>query len=522
MDFVPQSRVMLLGDVPLDNTYRDTLTFDSIDAQFQYFSSKVRASFEYNEFTYQRVQRAVRVPANAEKLWDVNYMMFQNSNYGSRWFYAFVTDVRYVSPETTEVSFEIDDMQSWVFLRTIHPSFVVREHVNNDAIGANLIDEGLATGEPYIWWRRYDSLGTDIGFVMASTVNAAGEPETGGVYGGIYSGAALYGYNRQEGGEINQFIASVTEAGKAEGIVAINTIPAKALELRGSDKKFQPGSTLYSDTTNPLRNTDFEGYVPKNNKLFCYPYSYLQVQTVKGASMIYRWEYFGTYTPSFNVIGSVSLNPELICIPLHYAGASNPDSYLLTLGGFPSCSWNSDGFKNWYAQNQLSTTMGMIGSAFAGGIPTNPVSAVTQVGSNAFNVLSQIAGLEDRSVRAPIHSGGQGASGIFAATQRYNFEFVSYAIKRDFAVTIDNYFSMYGYKVNKLKVPNIVGRKEWNYVQTSGAMITGTCPFSAISHMRQILDKGITFWHNPANVGNYDLDNSIVGGGTNGTTNEQG
>ena len=38
-------------------------------------------------------------------------MMFQNSAYGDKWFYAFITSVEYVNDVTSNISFEIDVMQ---------------------------------------------------------------------------------------------------------------------------------------------------------------------------------------------------------------------------------------------------------------------------------------------------------------------------------------------------------------------------------------------------------------------------
>lgn len=40
------------------------------------------------------------------------------------------------------------------------------------------------------------------------------------------------------------------------------------------------------------------------------------------------------------------------------------------------------------------------------------------------------------------------------------------SIKQEYARVIDNFFNMYGYKVNDVKIPNITGRLNWNYVKT--------------------------------------------------------
>ena len=83
-------------------------------------------------------------------------------------------------------------------------------------------------------------------------------------------------------------------------------------------------------------------------------------------------------------------------------------------------------------------------------------------------------------------------------------------ITKEYAKSIDDYFSMYGYKTLKLKVPNIKGRRSWNFVKVVNANITGSMPADDLKRIIQIFENGITFWHTP-DLGNYALDNSIVG-----------
>ena len=52
MSFEPMTTVRLLKSVPLDNSYSDTLTFDTAADQTSYFLSKTK--FTANELTYQR------------------------------------------------------------------------------------------------------------------------------------------------------------------------------------------------------------------------------------------------------------------------------------------------------------------------------------------------------------------------------------------------------------------------------------------------------------------------------------
>ena len=55
--------------------------------------------------------------------------------------------MEYINENCTLIYFETDCFQTWQFNLNIKRSFVVREHTNNDTIGANIVPEGLETGE---------------------------------------------------------------------------------------------------------------------------------------------------------------------------------------------------------------------------------------------------------------------------------------------------------------------------------------------------------------------------------------
>ena len=134
----PNTVIRILHNCPLDKTYDHTIYFSSENAQISYFQGLTKYTF--TEQTYQRVQRGkARVQRKAEDLYDCNYMMFQNSSFGNKWFYAFITSVEYVNNITSEISFEIDVMQTWFFDYTLEDCFVEREHSVTDNIGDNLV-----------------------------------------------------------------------------------------------------------------------------------------------------------------------------------------------------------------------------------------------------------------------------------------------------------------------------------------------------------------------------------------------
>ena len=76
------------------------------------------------------------------------------------------------------------------------------------------------------------------------------------------------------------------------------------------------------------------------------------------------------------------------------------------------------------------------------------------------------------------------------------------------AQSIDRFFTMYGYRVNQVKTPSCNNRQQWTYIKTSGCIVHGNLPASAAREIEAAFNRGIRFWANPENIGNYTLNNS--------------
>ena len=76
----------------------------------------------------------------------------------------------------------------------------------------------------------------------------------------------------------------------------------------------------------------------------------------------------------------------------------------------------------------------------------------------------------------------------------------------EYAAIVDDFLDMYGYQVDRVKIPNRTGRPYWNYVKCQNSCHVGNVPSDMMSQINQIYDAGITFWHT-SDVGNYSLNN---------------
>ena len=152
MEILPSNRVRLIENVPFSISYQDIIQFDNATAQQNYFNSLPYV--EFDNITYVRNNGKIKVSANRETLLDYNYMYFQNNNYGTKIFYAFITNVEYVNPNTSLISFVIDEWQTWCFNIDFKPTFIERKHCRRwNADGSpviNTVPEGLDYGTEYI------------------------------------------------------------------------------------------------------------------------------------------------------------------------------------------------------------------------------------------------------------------------------------------------------------------------------------------------------------------------------------
>lgn len=572
---VPNSEVYILKNVPLEPSYDHTIWFDSPEQQATAFTTYALA-FYFNKVSYQRYPRPyITLDKTADELYNCNYMMFRNTSYGTKWFYAFITQIEYISNTTSRIYYTIDPMQTYLFDVNVGECFVEREHAMTDAIGDNLNPESFEFGE-YVYDADYfPNLFLKANYVICIlatweavyednkwVIKDASTGGVGGVDSGIYTGLTknLFTYDIANPKacvqDANAVIEAATKANKADGIVSITMYP-KFFMNWSITGDLATGLVPHTVDSIPAFTGTFDGYKPKNNKLYTAPFCGVYVDNLQGNAANYAYEYFENRKPTFNIVGAVNGNLECASIPLNYKGLPTNFQESLIMGGFPQCAWNVDTFKAWIAQNKYAiaagvantaidtvkqvalaaTGVGMAGevagmsAAMSGAGSAQTIQAVGQYANayqNAQNVsyntqgdilnktINLVAQVKTASTQ-PNHARGQQSSSVFCAMGYQGFHYMPYRIQGQFAKIVDDFFSMYGYKTNRLKVPNRNGRKAWNYVKTCGCNLTGSAPADVTAALVNIYDKGITFWRcidlsagNPfTRVGNYSLDNSL-------------
>ena len=526
----PQTELRLIK-CPIESDNKNQMNFSSKTTQYNYFNSLDH--LEVDNFTYQRKDSVIRYPAHIDTILQYNYVMYQNEAYTNKWFYAFITNMEYINDNMTNITIKTDVYQTWQFDMVWKRSFVEREHVNDDTIGKHTLPENLETGEYKINDVDVDTNlddAEDIHYYLATTLDLSGvgldnplKQSGGGVYNGVYSGCNYWRFSRANYGSIKNILQWIANCGQIDGIVGLFLCPSY-LDTSGSNK--------VAETTTPVSHTitfnkkyGLDGYTPKNNKLYTYPYCFLSVTNGGGNYNILRYELFSSSNCNFTVKsllapgGSIRLNPK------NYNGRSENQQEVLSLGKFPICNYNVDMYTNWLTQNSvniLGTTLsaddlnglaaissgvfGTAGSILSGnvlGAGQGIVNSVVGIG-NAVAQKKQHE-LMTNAVRGDLNNGD-----IVTATNNNNFKFYHMSVRQEYAKIIDQYFSMFGYSINEVKIPNITGRTNWNYIKTIGANIEGDIPENDINELKSIFNNGITIWHNATTYLDYSQNNSIA------------
>lgn len=540
----PQTDVYLLK-VPLEMDEVNQLTFNNATAQYNYFNSLPKRAVD--NFTYQRKDGTIRYGASFDDIIEYNYVMYRNDAYSNKWFYAYIDNMEYLNDNVTAISITTDVWQTWQFDLVFKRTFVEREHVNDDTIGIHTIPENLELGEYILNGSVVNNDLSDsntetnvswICFQVSDFPDGAGElnPSLGDdvqgkIYGGVYSGLTYLFVLTPTAA--NRLIKCYDLAGKSEAIVSIFQVPFGVLnadKLSITNHTSSAGAIgigiMTSDDYDPIaidsstitKPSSLNGYVPKNGKMLCYPFTYFYATNNAGTETTYHWEDFSG-NPNFQIDGVISQGMSIKAYPTNYKNSSGKGGYNfgLNCGKLPVCAWNSDYYVNWCTQNSVNQPLAISSALVSGIIGTglnmsygNVAGAASTATTAFFGVANAISRQYEASLTPDQARGNSNAGDVNMAEKRMGFTFYPMSIKSEYARVCDEFFTMYGYKVNRVKLPNITGRRNWNYVKTIGCYIDGDIPQTDMQEIKNMFDRGVTLWHNPATFADYSQNNDII------------
>ena len=535
------SELILCKGIKLDKNYENVLSYNE-DSMVNICRNN--AIYSGNKYKIIGVRNnIINVSCPYEVVMYSNYLAFKNPLYGNKWIFGWVTDVKLLNPSTTEITFKKDVWSTWYEDFNISEAFIEREHVSDDTIGKHTIPEGLETGEYTI---KDETESTDLND-LCPVVCATVDPELNNVYssysGNRYEALGYYIFKgnliqQYDGGDqadcIDALINKLNNDNKIDAIVSIFMAPRKLVgwTVDGDWTIFSGGYAYrdaldvfvhsgppisidydkpiyFNDLSKAMPNT-FGSYTPKNNKMYVFPYSYMNLTNNNGGNGIYRYEDFSS-TPSFEISGTIAPSCSIRAVPKNYKGRTKAYNDGLMGAKYPICSWINDIYTNWLTQQAVNIgldTAKNIGS-IVGGVATGNVGATL---GGASGILGTLSSVYQHSLIPPQAEGNVNGGDICTSNNKTTFTLQNIQVREEMARVIDSYFSRFGYKVNEVKTPNLASRQQFNFIKVGGMdeLVHGDIPANDLEEINSVLRKGVTIFHNYNNIGNYTINNPIV------------
>ena len=524
------SKIIIAKGIKMDRSYTNILDYNE-SSMIALLNSTGHYVNSADTFSFIRGNGTINADFPFEQCSICNYMAFQNPEYFNKWFFAWIDEVEYRSERNVVIHFTVDLWSTWHNDITLLPCFVEREHVDDDSYRMHTLQEPLGvsdllsveqtatagTGD----WDEYYLI---ISFAPQSGLTSADLPYR--IDNKYLSPCRFYSYPMTLSGMdglIHDFNDSTLFAGDGSNIVSMFCFPKDLLPSGDYGSSTDTTHTWMNGgkvniTTQLSRGTSLGSYTPKNNKMLIFPYNRFSVDA-GNVSAEYKPELFsGDVT--FTVSGAAVPNGNVTCYPVNYDGvlAFNP-LHSVTINDFPMVAFPTDTFKAWLAQKSSSTILSGLTSIFSGaaigamhgGLPGAAIGAGTGLLAGVTSYISQAHAAKEQ----PNSAVGSDSTTMDILNGLQGFKIKRKYPKPDECREIDHYFSMYGYNVSTVKIPNMSGRQYWNYVKTAGEMCCGDIPEQVREGINSIFTKGVTIWHGHDYCGNYlvgddDLDNPII------------
>lgn len=277
--------------------------------------------------------------------------------------------------------------------------------------------------------------------------------------------------------------------------------------------------TFDMSSTAGFKKTDGKFFVPRNNKLYTFPYTRLTVSSHYGNVAHYKFELFDNgFKPKFKLLSILTATPQAALIPVGYRAKIDSIDDMVTLPYAIEIPVKGDAFKTYIAENKGNIIASLANTVLSAAIPAMTTSSTVAMSSGGevtqartIRSLSPKTGrlrnsLQDttRTVTAPSrqetesstvsYGGGAKYSGflsmvgnlvdkahlpnpvygnmtttdILATAKRNTISLYREGISGDIAKTIDDFFTMFGYAVKEIKQPGVYNRHYWQYIKTCG------------------------------------------------------
>lgn len=359
--WAPNSSI-LMCNVPWDSSYRDVVRFDTDRERDAWFASRSSDGYAFtlNGLVYLRYGEPIRVNAPFDMVTRCNYMVVSNpiqpvppsSGRIQDKFYYFITDAKYLAPNTTQINVQLDVWMTYYNRVEFNMCYINRGHIgiaNENStewnIRSYLTDaEGLETGDEYeIVHQDYINLqASTMWAVVVSTVDLEGSWGTtaspvlntakGSYADGMVNGCATYAMNSSEFLKMMGLLSD--KPWVSQCITMVTIVPdafvqvGEAVKLGGSVSAFKIARNMLEGNVFEIIDGAHENFaIPdryKNlHKLYSYPYTLFELTAHNAAEIILKPECISYNTTA----DTFMLNHLVACTPPQIRAVIYPRKY---------------------------------------------------------------------------------------------------------------------------------------------------------------------------------------------------
>lgn len=369
--------VVTLTNVPWDNSYKDIVEFgtkysayDSIDS----YIDSIPGNRTYRNLAYQDINRPVRIPLGIGYAQMFNYIKVETPAQPMvdadipRTFYYFITDVRRIAPDTTEIIVQLDVWNTYRKYVSFGNCYLERGHVLMAEKNRMLdhgrefmsVPEGINLGDEYIT-RSYQvhdiGAGFDYSILVVSTIDwtkpfgTVTDPKlnmaTGTRNQNMFNGVNIYIMNVATWQAVASYLSSFPWI--EQGIIAIQAVPSSLVTLSKFKKITVSGLAVAGTNTGIYSMDNTSSSVPTDNgvnsrvtfdlfknwranvkgnltekyrvfdKLFTFPYMQITLSAFNGQPLVLKPEAWNNDNMSVTQYAQVSPpNSRVVWSPNYY------------------------------------------------------------------------------------------------------------------------------------------------------------------------------------------------------------
>lgn len=271
----------------------------------------------------------------------------------------------------------------------------------------------------------------------------------------------------------------------------------------------------------------------KESKLKCYPYTVLVLSDGKGNQVEYKPEFIVGSNLSFRKKGSIGTQSKVGYYLQNYLG--NPifsKEYILIDGNPNNIPILTDAVADYVqgninsinAQKDLASTNRWvdIGSSVVNAIPlmmlpqTAPLgiaqatTGIVQAENRKYNDLKMLNAKKKDIENIPPNA--QNMSGN--TTYEWGNDLIDpilhiKTVTPEYEKKLSDFFHMYGYQINELRIPNTHTRSHFNYVKCQSLNVRSGMNREIILRFKSIFENGVTLWHTN-DIQNYNVSNEVI------------